>query len=216
MEISVNSCNMKIRESSGIHDRSPRRLKLLEFAWRPWVWLLLVALVAWRCGGGGGSSCSQGADIQGLWTGPVTSDQVSRGNPGTITANIFQSGCSFVPFDITNTGTWKFEFQDPSLNQLFAVVNGSTTQSQVNLAVALCTGADNGCGTVSTCVYNVTATLVTPIEMSGSYVANSNCASFNQGTFDIALQHRFTPTAVPTSATPVPTSTPGPTETPSS
>ena len=53
--------------------------------------------------------------------------------------------------------------------------------------------------------------------MTGSYVAGVTCASFNQGTFDIALQGRFTPTVVPTpfddrDAEPTPTSAPPPVE----
>jgi hypothetical protein len=145
-----------------------------------------------------------------LWTGPVLSDAVSRGNPGTITANIF---CTLTPTELSNTGTWKFDFQDPSLDQLFAIVKGSATSTQVNLGVALCNGAAGGCDSVSTCTYNIAATLVTPLRMTGSYTASDTCASFNQGTFDITLQHLFTPTAAPTAittGTPEPTATPAP------
>jgi hypothetical protein len=138
----------------------------------------------------------------------VTSDAVSRGNPGTIIANIF---CTFTPTDITNTGTWMFDFQDPSLDQLFAITSGSASSTEVNLNTFLCNGAAGGCTTISTCEYEITATLVTPIRMVGSYTASDTCASFNQGTFDITLQARFTPTPV---ATPILTGTPEPTATP--
>ena len=140
----------------------------------------------------------------------MISDQVSRGNPGTITANIF---CTLTPTELENTGTWRFDFEDPSLDQLFAVVHGSATSSQVNLEVALCNGAAGSCENVSTCTYNITATLVTPLRMTGSYEASDTCASFNQGTFDITLQHVFTPTVAPTeftNGTPEPTATPVP------
>ena len=138
----------------------------------------------------------------------MTSDEVSRGNPGTITANIF---CTLIPTELENTGTWMFDFQDPSLDQLFAIVGGSVTQSTVSLTTALCNGAAGGCDNVSTCTYDITATRVTPLRMTGSYTASATCASFNQGTFDITLQHLFTPTAAPTAIT---TGTPAPTATP--
>ncbi len=159
----------------------------------------MLALIGWRCGGGGGSSCSSGADVQGLWTGPVTSDDVARGNPGTVTASITQSDC-------TLGGTWRFTFEDPGLNNLFEIEGGSASTSAVDLAIFECNGANNSCDTVSTCAYEVTATLVSPTEMTGSYAAGGNCASFNQGTFDITLRERFTPT--PAALTPVPTATP--------
>ncbi len=200
---------MKINEPSFRQDRPTRRLRPIRAAWRPWVWLALVALVAWRCGGGGsGGSCSS-PDLQGLWTGPVTSDEASRGNPGTITANIFEDNCSFAPTELSNTGTWKFDFEDPSLDQLFAIENGSATQSEVNLSVAGCNGPASSCGTVTTCIYDIAATLVTPFRMNGSYTASPTCASFNQGTFDITLQNRFTPTPAATViVAPTPTPTP--------
>src|SRR5262249_42721912 len=93
-EIDVNSCNMKISETSGRQDRPTWHLKPRGSIGRRWVWLALVAALAWRCGGGGGggasSSCSgPETEIQGLWSGPVTTDAIARGNPGTITANIF-------------------------------------------------------------------------------------------------------------------------------
>jgi hypothetical protein len=169
---------------------------------------------AWRCGGGGGSSnpsCSSEATaVQGLWVGPVTADAVARGNPGTITANIF---CTFTPTELANTGTWRFDFEDPSLDQLFAIVSGSATQSEVGLTVALCNGVAGGCDTVSTCTYDIAATLVTPQRMTGSYTASATCASFDQGTFDITLRSVFTPTAAPppiATGTPEPTATPAP------
>jgi hypothetical protein len=147
-----------------------------------------------------------------LWAGPVTSDAVSRGNPGTIIANIF---CTFTPTDLSNTGTWRFDFQDPSLDQLFAIVSGSVNQSEVGLTTALCNGAAGGCSTISTCDYDIAATLVTPFRMTGSYTASATCASFNQGTFDITLQNQFTPTVAPTpftvgTAEPTPTPAPPP------
>ena len=140
----------------------------------------------------------------------MTSDEVSRGNPGTITATIF---CTLAPTELSNTGTWKFDFQDPSLDQLFAIVNGSVNPPNVSLELALCNGPASSCETVSTCTYNVAGTLVTPRRMTGSYTASSTCASFNQGTFDITLQALFTPTVVPppiTTGTPKPTATPIP------
>jgi len=214
-EINVNSCNMKMSEPFVREDRPTWRSSPLGAVWRPWVWLALVAVLAWECGGGGGGGSGSTATctsaqtaIQGLWAGRVTSDVVARGNPGTIIANIF---CSLVPTDLTNTGTWKFDFQDPSLDQLFAIVSGSVTESEVSLSAALCNGAAGGCDTVSTCTYDITATLVTPLRMTGSYTATFTCASFNQGTFDITLQNRFTPTVAPT---PITTGTPEPTATP--
>ena len=140
----------------------------------------------------------------------MIADAIARGNPGTINANIF---CTLTPTDLSNTGTWKFEFQDPNLDQLFAIVAGSVTESDVNLTVALCNGAASGCSTISTCDYDITATRVTPFRMTGSYTASATCASFNQGTFDITLQHVFTPTVPPTpfeAGTPEPTATPAP------
>jgi hypothetical protein len=140
----------------------------------------------------------------------VTSDAVARGNPGTITANIF---CTLTPTDLSNTGTWRFDFQDPSLDQLFAIIGGSVTDSDVNLTVALCNGAAGGCSTISTCNYDITAKRVTPLRMTGSYTASATCASFDQGTFDITLQQLFTPTAAPipiTTGAPEPTATPAP------
>ncbi len=163
----------------------------------------MLALVAWRCGGGGGgSSCSPGTDVQGVWRGPVTSDDAARGNPGTVTATITQNS------DCTLGGTWTFTFEDPSLDKLFEILGGSASESAVGMTMFQCTGAANSCVTVSTCSYEVNATLVSPTEMTGSYAAGSNCASFDQGTFDISLVNRFTPT-------PEPASTPGPTSTPS-
>jgi len=214
-EINVNSCNMKTNERSGKQGHPVYRLKLLEAVWRPWVWLALVAVLVWRCGGGGGgsstASCSSAeTEIQGLWTGSVISDEVARGNPGTIIANIF---CTLSPTELSNTGTWLFVFEAPSLNQLFAIVGGSVTESNVSLAMNVCNGAAGGCESINTCQYNVTATRVTPTRMTGSYVAGITCASFDQGTFDIALQARFTPTVPPTpftTGTPEPTPTPAP------
>jgi hypothetical protein len=138
----------------------------------------------------------------------VTSDAVARGNPGTIIANIF---CTLTPTELSNTGTWKFDFEDPRLDQLFAIVGGSVTESDVNLVMNVCNGAAGSCVSINSCAYNVTATRVTPTHMTGSYVAGITCASFDQGTFDIALQGQFTPTVVPT---PFTTGTPEPTPTP--
>jgi hypothetical protein len=156
----------------------------------------LLALVAWRCGGGeGGSSCPD-AGIQGLWSGPVTSDEVARGNPGRVTASITQDNCTF-------GDTWTFIFEDSDLNNLFSIEGGSASESEVSLVMFECTGANNSCDTISTCSYQVTATRVSPTQMTGSYVASEICASFNQGTFDMTLVNLFTPTPAPTS-TPVP------------
>lgn len=199
-ETYVNPCNMKTIELSSRRERPTSGLKRVGSTWRPFVGLALLALVGWRCGGGGGSSCSPGADVQGVWTGPVTSDDVARGNPGTVTASITQSDCTF-------GGTWRFTFEDPNLNNLFEILDGSASTSQVDLAMFECTGAANSCATVSTCSYQVTATLVSPTEMTGSYVAGDICASFNQGTFDITLLNRFTPTPAAI-LTPTPPSTP--------
>jgi hypothetical protein len=201
-EIFVNLCNMKAIEPLSHGDRPTSRSKRLGTAWRPLVGLAVLAIAAWECGGGGGSSCSGGSDIQGEWRGPVTSDEAARGNPGTVFASITENNC-------TLGGNWTFTFEDPSLDKLFEIDGGSASQSAVDIVMFQCTGFANSCATLSTCSYGVTATRVSPTEMTGSYVASGTCASFDQGTFDISLVNRFTPTPAFTS-TVAPTSTPTP------
>jgi hypothetical protein len=195
---------MKGIEASSRRELPTSRLKRLGTAWRPFVGLAVLALVAWRCGGGGGGgSCSGGTDIQGVWRGPVTSDDAARGNPGTVTASITETDC-------TLGGTWTFTFEDPSLNKLFEILGGSASQSAVDMVMFQCTGAANSCVTVSTCSYEVTATRVSPTEMTGSYVAGSTCGSFDEGTFNLSLVNRFTPTPAPAATPTAPPPTPSP------
>jgi hypothetical protein len=196
---------MKAIEPLSRRDRTTSRSKRLGTAWRSFVALALLVLAAWRCGGGGGgSSCSGGTDVAGLWSGPVTSDEASRGNPGTVTASITETDCAL-------GGTWALNFEDPSLDRLFEILGGSASQSAVDIQMFQCTGFANSCATLSTCSYQVTATRVSPTQMTGSYVAGGTCASFDQGTFDISLVTRFTPTpALTSTVAPTPTPTPSP------
>src|SRR5262245_29762000 len=144
---------MKTIELIPCQRRPTSHLKRLGTAWRPLVGLAFLALVAWRCGivggsGGDGSSCPD-TGIQGLWSGPVTSDEVARGNPGRVTASIVQNSCTF-------SGTWTFTFEDSDLNNLFSIEGGSASESEVSLSIFECTGVANGCDTISTCSYEIT------------------------------------------------------------
>lgn len=169
---------------------------------------MITSLLLAGCGGGGGSDCSSFTDISGTWSGPAQDDTIARGNPGRVDASIGQSGC-------TVGGQWNLTFQDSSLDKGF-VPGGSPPQTTaVNLSLTLCEGLS--CSFVTTCVYEMTATLVSPTEMVGNYTTATNCASSESGSFDITLIARLTPTPtfepVPTSVplTPTPTRTPTPT-----
>jgi hypothetical protein len=158
----------------------------------------IISLLVVGCGGGGGSTCGQTTDITGSWNGPVIEDSVSRGNPGQVNASITQSGCDL-------GGEWFFVFQSVTLNKSFLIGGSAPESTNVNFLLDQC--LDSGCGTLSTCVYKVTGTLITPTEITGTYTSQSNCSTTQSGSFDIKLQFRFTPMPIST-ATPRPTPTP--------
>jgi hypothetical protein len=158
----------------------------------------VIPLLFVGCGGGGGSSCGETIDITGSWSGPVLEDDVARGNPGQVNASIMQSGCDL-------GGEWFFVFQSDTLNKNFLIGGSAPQSSNINFPIAQC--LDSGCGTLSTCVYQVTGTLITPTEINGTYTTEKNCSTKQSGSFDIRLQFRFTPVPFST-ATPSPTPTP--------
>jgi hypothetical protein len=202
-----------IREEPGSARRDPRWARRLggfdrrvtstpnyDMRLRPTVMRLslfgIIALLVAGCGGGGGSTCGQTTDITGTWSGPVLEDDVARGNPGTVNASISQSGCDL-------GGEWFFVFQSPTLNKSF-LIGGSVPQStSINFPIAQC--LDSGCGTISTCHYQVTGTLINPNEITGTYTSEQNCSTTQSGSFQITLQSRLTltPPAAPT-RTPTP------------
>jgi hypothetical protein len=155
----------------------------------------VIPLLVVGCGGGGGSSCGQTTDITGSWRGPIIEDDVARGNPGVVNASIAQSGCSL-------GGEWFFVFQSPTLNKSFLIGGSAPQSNSFSFPIEQC--LDSGCGTLSTCKYQVNGTLVTPTEMTGTYSTQKNCSSKQSGSFDISLQSRFTPVPGLT-PTPIPT-----------
>jgi hypothetical protein len=175
------------------YDMRPTVMRLFLFG-------IIASLVVAGCGGGGGSSCPQSTDITGSWSGPVLEDDVARGNPGQVNASITQSGCAL-------GGEWFFVFQSDTLNKSFLIGGSAPQSNNVNFPIEQC--LDSGCGTLSTCVYQVTGTLITPTEINGTYTAEKKCSTKQSGSFDIRLQSRFTPPAFST-ATPGPTPTPTP------
>ena len=158
------------------------------------------------CGGGGGS-CTPGTDISGIWDGRVTQDDVERGAGGAITATITQNQC-------TLGGTWNFAFEnDAQLDKQFSITGGAPApgSSAVNLNLEQCIGLNGSCDTIEPCVYVVTGTLVSPTDITGTFQTGDNCSFSENGSFDITLLSRITPTPVPTG---VPTGLPIPTVTP--
>jgi hypothetical protein len=161
----------------------------------------IITLLFIGCGGGG-STCGPSTDITGTWSGPVLQDDVSRGNPGTVDATILQSGCDL-------GGSWNFTFQSPTLNKNFKITGSAPETTNVQLTLLEC--IDPNCFSITTCEYQVTGTLVSPTEISGTYATESNCSSTQSGSFDMSLRTRLTPTPVsaatgtPPSPTPIPT-----------
>lgn len=168
-------------------------------------WLSVLVVLAFGCSsGGGGGSCGPTTDISGLWKGPVTDDDVARGNPGTITAAIEQAGCDL-------GGTWAFDFEDPDLDKKLAIKGSAPETTAVDFDMNECVGSAGSCTSVARCNYVVSGTLVSPTEISGAYAASSDRCSITQsGSFDIQLQARLTPTPVPVLPTAFPTATPTP------
>ena len=162
-----------------------------------WSWLGVIAAIGIGCGGGGGGTCPTASDISGLWSGSATKDDIARGENGTIAATITQSGC-------TLGGTWKFSFADPMLDKQLEVTGSPPQPTAVSISLDQCTGIAGACDTVATCTLQVTGTLVSASEISGTYVTGVNCSESETGSFDIMLQARLTPTPV-IAATPVPT-----------
>ena len=160
------------------------------------------------CSGGGGS-CTPGTDISGIWDGRVTQDDVERGAGGAISATITQNQC-------TLGGTWNFSFQnDPQLDKQFTITGSSPApgSSAVNLDLEQCIGLNGSCDTIEQCVYVVAGTLVSPTEITGTFQTGDNCSFSENGSFDITLLTRITPTPVTTPtviALPFPTGTPTP------
>jgi hypothetical protein len=152
-------------------------------------------LVVVGCGGGGGSSCGQTIDITGSWSGPVIEDDVARGNPGVVNASITPNGCEI-------GGEWFFMFQSDTLNKSFLIGGNAPKSDDVTFFLDQC--LDTGCGTLATCQYKVSATLISPTEMTGTYTTIQNCSTKQSGSFDIKLQSRFTPVPGFT-PTPIPT-----------
>jgi hypothetical protein len=176
---STPNCDMRLR---------PTVMRLSLFG--------IVALLVAGCGGGG-STCGQTTDITGTWSGPVLEDDVARGNPGTVNAAISQSGCDL-------SGEWFFVFQSITLNKSFLIGGGAPQSPSINIPLAQC--LDSGCGTVSTCKYQVTGTLIKPNEITGTYASQSNCSTTQSGSFEITLQSRLAPTpALAATHTPTPT-----------
>jgi hypothetical protein len=161
---------------------------------------IIASLIVVGCGGGGGSSCGQTTDITGSWSGPVIEDDVARGNPGQVNASITQSDC-------TLGGEWFFAFQSVSLNKSFLIGGNAPESNDVTFFLDQC--LDTGCGTLATCQYKVSAMLITPVQMTGTYTTLKNCSTKQSGSFDISLQFRFTPVPFST-ATPNPNPTPTP------
>jgi hypothetical protein len=158
----------------------------------------IIPFILGGCGGGGGSSCGSTVDITGNWSGPVIEDEIARGNPGTIDATITQSGCDL-------GGGWQFTFQSPTLNRTFLIGGYAPESTNIQFPMQQC--LDANCFSGLLCVYNVTATLVSPTEMTGSYATESNCSATDTGSFSLTLQSRLAPTPVDT-AVPTPSPTP--------
>jgi hypothetical protein len=167
----------------------------------------VIALLGIGCGGGGGGTCLPSADISGSWSGPVSRDDVARGNPGTVSAEITQNGC-------TLGGTWTFSFGDANLDKELEITGTAPVTAAVQIDLKQCNGAAGSCTSVETCDIRASGTLVSPTEISGTYATVANCSFEESGSFDITLRARLTPTPlitptfVPTF--PLPTVTPTP------
>jgi len=172
---------------------------------RSFGWLGVIAWLGLGCGGGGGgSSCMPSADLSGIWSGPVSGDDLARGNLGTVSATITQNSCSL-------GGTWAFSFGDALLDKQLEITGNVPETTAVQMDLKQCTGAAGSCGSVAPCDYRVTGTLVSPTEISGTYTTAENCSFSESGSFDITLRARLTPTPATTpTALPLPTVTPTP------
>jgi len=147
---------------------------------------IVASLVVAGCGGGGGS-CGQTIDITGSWTGPVINDSVARGNPGVVNASISPNGCEI-------GGEWFFNFQSDTLDKFLLIGGNAPKTDNVSFFLDQClSSVGTECGTLATCQYQVSATLISPSEMTGTYATLSNCSTTQTGSFDIKLQFRFTP-----------------------
>jgi len=145
------------------------------------------------------------ADISGTWSGPTSGDDVARGNPGTVSAAITQDSC-------TLGGTWNFSFGDALLDKSLEITGSAPETTAVQLDLKQCNGAAGSCSTVAPCDIRASGTLVSPTEISGTYMTVENCSFSESGSFDITLRARLTPTPL-TTPTGVPT-LPFPTVTP--
>ena len=167
---------------------------------------IALVLAAVGCGGGGGggdTSCSGAKDISGIWSGPVTNDSVSRGNPGMVEATITQSGCEL-------GGTWNFVFADPTLDRDLLVGGNPPEGTDVAFTIGdSITDCDQfGNCVVGFCLADVRGSLVGPNEIVGTYATDDTCSQSRSGSFDIQRTAVFVPTPVPTGVPPTPTPTP--------
>jgi len=142
------------------------------------------------------------ADISGIWSGPVSSDDVARGDPGTVSAAITQNDCSL-------GGTWTFSFGDANLDKQLEIKGNVPQTTAVQMDLRQCNGAAGSCTSLASCDYRASGTLVSPTEISGTYTTVENCSFTESGSFDITLRARLTPTPAAT-ALPIPTATPKP------
>ena len=116
------------------------------------------------CGDDGNSE----PDIAGLYSGTI---QDSVAGPGTVTATIVQDGADL-------TGTWQSLFNNPNNNN-----GGNLTGTIHDTSIILVLETSNP----NNCPYDVTAILVSPVEISGNYAA-FNCSRAITGTLDVVRQ----------------------------
>jgi hypothetical protein len=111
--------------------------------------------------------------MTGNYRGTMQDSLVGR---GTITVTIIQNGENL-------RGTWQSLFADPTNNNGGSLTGTIHRPSVPHPNISLLLQPANP----TTCPFQVTGTLITPVEMTGTYVA-VNCSRVETGTLDVTRQ----------------------------
>jgi hypothetical protein len=147
--------------------------------------------VAFSCGGGGSSSCTNPPALAGDWSGTILNDTAGG---GMLTISFSQTTC-------TLGGAWSAQYPDPADNGSGSVQG---TADASGIAFELVNSVASGCG------YSATASLSDPDEMTGQFsTIGLHCTA--SGSFNLLRRSTPPPAATPmATATPMPTATPTP------